>query len=140
MIVITSDHAGFSMKQSLVKILNYKYSFIDLGTNSSLHSVDYNDYAEMLVKEVLAHKLFGVLICYTGIGMSIAANRNKLIRAALCYDCESARLSRLHNDANVLVLSGRIDLTKSAKILNTFMSTRFSNEERHIRRVAKLTC
>ena len=137
-IVIASDHAGFNMKQSLVDTLSYKYRFIDLGTSSEVHSVDYNDYVRILVKEVLDHRLFGVLICHTGIGMSIAANRHKLIRAALCCDCESARLSREHNDANVLVLSGRVDLTKSAEILNTFISTSFSNEERHIRRVAKL--
>jgi ribose 5-phosphate isomerase B len=72
--------------------------------------------------------------------MSIAANRHNLIRAALCSDCESARLSREHNDANVLVLSGRADCVKSAEILDIFISTSFSNEERHIRRVKKLTC
>ena len=139
-IVIASDHSGFNMKQFLIDKLSDKHNFIDLGTNSAVHSVDYNDYADLLVQEVLENKIFGVLICYTGIGMSIAANRHKFIRAALCNDYEAARLSREHNDANVLVLSCMIDFIKSAEILNTFISTSFSNEERHIRRVQKLTC
>ncbi len=139
-IVIASDHAGFNMKKFLIEKLHNEYEFIDLGTDSSLQSVDYNDYVEPLVKKVLDDKLYGVLICNTGIGMSIAANRNKFIRAALCFDCESAKLTREHNDANVLILSGKGDFEKSTEILKTFIETNFSNEARHTRRVTKLTC
>ena len=139
-IIIASDHAGFNLKHFLIEKLNNEHEFIDLGTDSPIQSVDYNDYVEPLVKKVLEYKLYGVLICNTGIGMSIAANRNKFIRAALCNDCESAKLTREHNDANVLVLSGKGNFEKSAEILKTFIETNFSNEERHIRRVTKLTC
>jgi ribose 5-phosphate isomerase B len=139
-IAIASDHAGFKLKDFLIQTLGNKYDFIDLGTTSEAEGVDYNDYAEKVVKEVMVNNIFGVLVCGTGIGMSIAANRHKGIRASLCDSSEAARLTREHNDANVLVLSGIRDFELSAKILETFISTNFSNEERHIRRVKKLSC
>jgi ribose 5-phosphate isomerase B len=139
-IAIASDHAGFKLKDFLIQTLGYRYDFIDLGTNSESEGVDYNDYAERVIKEVIKNNIFGVLICGTGIGMSIAANRHKGIRAALCDSSETAKLTRQHNDANVLVLSSGRDFELSTKILETFISTDFSNEERHIRRVKKLSC
>jgi ribose 5-phosphate isomerase B len=139
-IAIASDHAGFKLKDFLIRYLGQKYYFIDIGAESDTESVDYNDCAEKLVNKVINNKIFGVLICGTGIGMSIAANRHKEIRAALCDSVETARLTREHNDANVLVLSGKKDFELSAKILEAFISTDFSNEERHIRRVKKLSC
>jgi ribose 5-phosphate isomerase B len=131
-VFIASDHCGYKLKQSLLD----KYNLIDLGTYSSNISVDYNDFAEELVKNIVAKDNMGILICKTGIGMSIAANRHSGIRAALCSNVETAELSRLHNNANVLVLSGEIDMP--FEIVETFLNTPFSQEERHIRRIKKL--
>lgn len=139
-IAIASDHAGFELKKFLIESLRDKYDFVDFGTYSSTESVDYNDYAEKIVNTVVDNGVWGVLICGTGIGMSISANRNRGIRAALCNSIETARLAREHNDANILVLSGQGNLELSRNILETFISTEFSNEIRHIRRVKKLSC
>ena len=131
---IASDHAGHELKE----YLKGKFAFIDLGTfNDS--SVDYPDYAKKLCKYVLKEKSMGVLICGTGIGMSIAANRNLGIRAALCNNVGVAELARLHNNANVLTLGGRITKPGDAeKIVKRFFDTKFSNEDRHKRRIKKL--
>jgi len=131
---IAADHAGYELKEYLKE----KFAFIDLGTfNDS--SVDYPDYAKKLCKYVLKEKSMGILICGTGIGMSIAANRNKKIRAALCNDVGVAELARLHNDANVLVLGGRVTKPSEAeKIVKRFFDAKFSNEDRHKRRIQKL--
>ncbi len=144
-ILIASDHAGYELKQSLINTLASRYNCIDLGTNSPNISVDYNDYVYKLVQQFLSDKSNGqdnvhaILICGTGIGMSIAANRYPLIRAALCCDVITAKLSREHNDANVLVLGSRVTPTQTAlNITKVFLETAFSHEERHIRRVSKL--
>jgi len=132
---IASDHRGFALKEHLKE----KFALIDLGTFDCEKKVDYPDYAKKLSKYVLKEKSFGILICGTGIGMSIAANRNKGIRAGLCHTTSDAALTRLHNDANVLVLSGDYTKPKDAeKIATVFFETKFSGEERHKRRVKKL--
>lgn len=138
-IAIAADHAGLEMKSMLADELRQNgFTVLDLGTNSS-QSVDYPDFADALAKAIKAGQAGrGVLVCGTGIGISIAANRHKGIRAALCHDATDARLAREHNDANVLVLGGRTTGMENAKdCLKTFLATPFSGG-RHVRRVEKL--
>ena len=134
-IFIASDHAGYEMKTKLNEFFN---SFIDLGTNS-LDSVDYPDFAHKLTSEVLKNVgSLGILICGTGVGMSIAANRSKGIRAGLVNNVEVARLVRQHNDANVLVIPGRFMEDEQAKnCVQTFIDTEFE-AGRHKKRVEKI--
>tara|TARA_A100001011_G_scaffold318717_1_gene338544 strand:+ start:2404 stop:2823 length:420 start_codon:yes stop_codon:yes gene_type:complete len=134
-IYIASDHAGFKLKS---KILEYFPKIIDLGTNSE-DSVDYPDFAHKLTKEVLKNnKNFGILICGTGVGMSISANRKKGIRAGLASDSKIATLIRKHNDANVLVLPGRfINISEAKKSVQAFLSTKFESG-RHKKRIDKI--
>ena len=134
-IFIASDHAGYEMKTKLNEYFN---SFIDLGTNS-LDSVDYPDFAHKLTSQVLKNAgSFGILICGTGVGMSIAANRSKGIRAGLVNNVEVARLVRQHNDANVLVIPGRFMEDEEAKnCVQTFIDTQFE-AGRHKKRVEKI--
>lgn len=139
-LVIGSDHAGFELKQQLAAFLKEKkYSVINAGTDS-LDSCDYPDIAEKLVKTVLQQKENrGILVCGTGIGMSMAANRHRGIRAALCHSVETAKLCREHNNANVLCLGARILTAKNAKsIVKTFLETPFSEAQRHQKRIEKL--
>ena len=139
-VAIGADHAGYQMKQALVAVLNdLEYRVLDIGTYGP-ESVDYPDFAN-LVSEALTKgdARYGVLICGTGIGMSIAANRHPGIRAALCHDEQTARLAREHNNANVLVLGARTtDLAVAQKCVRIFFSTPFDGGERHARRVKKL--
>ena len=134
-IYIASDHAGFDLK---TKILENFPKFYDLGTNTK-ESVDYPDFAHKLTKQVLKNKKnIGILICGTGVGMSIAANRKKGIRAALVTSSEVARLVRQHNDANVLVIPGRFMEDEEAKnCVQTFINTEFE-AGRHKKRVEKI--
>ena len=134
-IFIASDHAGYEMKTKLNEYFN---SFIDLGTNS-LDSVDYPDFAHKLTSEVLKNEgSLGILICGTGVGMSIAANRSKGIRAGLVNNVEVARLVRQHNDANVLVIPGRfMDDEEAKNCVQTFIDTQFE-AGRHKKRVEKI--
>ena len=134
-IFIASDHAGYEMKTKLNEYFN---SFIDLGTNS-FDSVDYPDFAHKLTKEILKNKKsIGILICGTGVGMSIAANRKKGIRAGLATNSKIARLIRRHNDANVLVLPGRfINTSEAKKSVRAFILTKFESG-RHKKRINKL--
>ena len=134
-IFIASDHAGYEMKTKLNEHFN---SFIDLGTNS-LESVDYPDFAHKLTSEVLKNiGSLGILICGTGVGMSIAANRSKGIRAGLVNSVEVARLIRQHNDANVLVIPGRFMKDEDAKnCVQMFIDTQFE-AGRHKKRVEKI--
>ena len=132
---IASDHAGFDMKLSLQNVLS-DLSWIDYGTNES-NSTDYPLYAQKVARAIQRQEIaFGVLVCGTGIGMSIAANRFKGVRAALCSSTDFAIMGRKHNNANVLVLPGRI-ISKSlaAKIVKVFLDTEFE-EGRHLRRVS----
>ncbi|MBS0186225.1 MAG: ribose 5-phosphate isomerase B [Proteobacteria bacterium] len=140
-IICGSDHAGFSLKEILkLKITKMGHEFVDCGTHSSEEPVDYPDYAGKVV-EFLKQGTgdFGLLICGSGIGISIAANRSSGMRAALCYDVTSARLSRLHNDANILVLGERlIGAYTAEECLEAFLTTPFKGGERHQRRIDKL--
>ena len=132
-IVIASDHAGYKLKSSLIKHISNK-SFIDLGTNSE-KKVDYPDYAKKLVKQIKDKRYVkGILICGSGIGMSIAANRFKGIRASLCYTPDMAELSRKHNDANILVLPGRFMDVNIAKLcIDNFLKIDFDGDRHKIR-------
>ena len=134
-IFIASDHAGYDMK---TKLSNHFSSLIDLGTNS-IESVDYPDFAHKLTNEVLQNEgSLGILICGTGVGMSIAANRTKGIRAGLVSRVEIARLIRQHNDANVLVIPGRFMEDEEAKnCVQTFIDTAFE-AGRHEKRIQKI--
>ncbi len=138
-ISIASDHAGFELKEFLTAKLNSEnFSIIDLGTDS-LNSVDYPDYANKIASNI-ENKIseFGILICGSGVGISIAANRNKSVRAALCYSDEIAKLARQHNNANVICLGARFTNNEDAlKMVKTFLSTEFEGG-RHANRVAKL--
>lgn len=140
-IAIGSDHAGFEMKQFLLdRMTKCGFELIDCGVEE-LKSVDYPDYARKVCGRILDGEAeFGILICGTGIGISIAANKIRGIRCALCHTEFSARMARLHNDANVLALGGRVvgqDL--AMEIAKTFVESNFSNEIRHIKRIEKIT-
>jgi ribose 5-phosphate isomerase B len=138
-VAVAADHAGYEMKAILVPVLEgLGRRVLDLGT-SGPESVDYPDFADALADALQAGRATrGVLICGTGIGMSIAANRHRFIRAALCHDGLTARLARQHNDANVLVLGGRFIGAETARdCLTSFIGTSFEGG-RHVRRVAKL--
>jgi len=139
-ILIASDHAGFALKESLKKLLAGDFDFIDMGTDSA-DSVDYPDFAKKLCDEIQNKKaVFGVLICGSGVGVSIAANRNAYIRAALVYNDDIAKLSRQHNNANVICLGARfLDETTAAQLVKTFLNTGFEGG-RHQARVEKLSC
>lgn len=140
-IAIGNDHAGTSLKQELLPIIeSLGITAMDLGTNTSNIPVDYPDYAKAVSEAILDGRAsLGLLICGTGIGMSISANRHAGIRAALCHDVFSAQATRLHNDANVLVLGARVVGGGHAQeITKTFLSTQFSNQQRHIKRLDKL--
>ena len=140
MVAVAADHGGYELKSVLLPELRaLGFDVLDLGTNGP-ESVDYPDFAEKVAAAIETGKArFGVLICGTGIGMSIAANRHRKVRAALCHDVTTARLARQHNDANVLTLGGRLIGTEAAKdCLKTFLSTSFEGG-RHARRVAKFS-
>lgn len=140
-ILIASDHAGFVLKKFLLEELaKLGFTAIDLGCDSAEKSVDYPDYAQKLCKKITdKNQLRGILICGSGIGISIAANRFKHVRAALCTNKEMAQLSRAHNNANVLCLGARLTKNKTAtSILKTFLSSEFEGA-RHATRVKKLS-
>lgn len=136
-IILASDHAGFELKEIIKKfLLKRKKSVVDLGTNNS-NSVDYPDYAHKLSKKINKTN-FGVLICGSGTGMYITANKHKHIRAALCYNVISTKLSRKHNNANVMAIGARLTKTKLAlKCVEVFFKTKFESG-RHLRRVKKI--
>ena len=136
-IFIASDHAGFDLKK---KILNsIENNLVDLGVDNK-NNADYPDYAKMLVSKINSTKNSkGILICGSGIGMSIAANRDKNIRAGLAFEPEIAKLMRKHNDANVLVLPGRfMNLQDILKCIENFLTTNFEGG-RHQNRINKLS-
>ncbi len=138
-IVVVSDHAGYELKESVKEYLtSLGHNVIDCGTNSK-DSVDYPDFADAAAKKIVNGEAErGVFICGTGIGISIAANRHKGIRAALCSDIYSTRLSRQHNNANVLAMGANIVALPLAKeMINVWLSEGFEGG-RHERRVCKL--
>jgi ribose 5-phosphate isomerase B len=138
-IIIGSDHAGFELKGKIISYLkDLGYSVDDLGTNSE-GSVDYPVYGKKVADKVAKTKGIGVLVCGSGIGVSMTANKVKGVRAALCYDKYTAKSAREHNNANVLCMGERTDSAKNYKmIVNTFLNTKFSKEERHHRRVKEM--
>ena len=137
-IFISSDHAGYNLKINIIRKLSKKQKIVDLGP-SSKNSVDYPDYAHKLSKKVSNNKgSFGILICGSGMGMSMTANKNKKIRAALCYSVKNTKLSRLHNNANIITLGERlINKNKAFNLIKVFLSTKFEGG-RHLRRVKKI--
>lgn len=137
MIAIASDHGGYDLKQEIMEFLKVKgFEFTDFGCYKK-EAVDYPEYARLVAEKVLSKEVeFGILICGTGIGISIAANRIKGIRAALCSDTFSAQATREHNDANILALGGRtVGPEVAKKIVEIFLTTPFSGDERHQRRI-----
>ena len=138
-VVLASDHAGFKLKEEIKKFLiKKKEKVLDLGTENT-SSVDYPDYAHLLSKKMRKDKnQFGILICGSVAGMSMAANKHKNIRAALCYDIKSTKLSRLHNNANVMTIGAKLTKKNVAlKCVSTFLKTDFDGG-RHSRRVKKI--
>ena len=134
---IGNDHSALELKAEIISFLKEKgHEVVDYGTNSS-ESCDYPVYGEIVARAVAAGEVEqGILICGTGIGISITANKMEGIRAALCTDCFCAEATRLHNDANVLAMGGRVVGPGLAiKIVETFLNTPFSGEERHERRI-----
>jgi ribose 5-phosphate isomerase B len=132
-IFISSDHAGFKLKEDIKSHLSKKkLSFQDLGPFND-DRVDYPDYAHKVARKVKANKSnVGILVCGSGMGMNIAANRHKSIRAAQCFNLKSTKLSRLHNDANIITLGSRLLNKKLAlSCVNTFLNTKFEGG-RHI--------
>ncbi len=138
-ICIASDHAGFNLKNHILDFLiNRNFSIIDLGPSSS-DSVDYPDYARKVSMRIRSKKSdVGILVCGSGTGMAISANKNKGIRAAVCYNIKSTRLSRQHNNANIIALGSRLTKKKDViKLISIFLKTRFEGG-RHLRRVRKI--
>ena len=137
-IYIASDHAGFNLKESIKKKYSKKYNLFDLGPENVSKSVNYPDYAHKLSKKINKKQNIGILVCGSGMGMSMSANKHKNIRAALCYSVKNAKLSRLHNDANVITLGERlISKNLAFKCINAFLNTKFEGG-RHLKRVKKI--
>ena len=140
MIAIGSDHGGFALKQALMAHLDQRgLAYRDFGTYSEA-SCDYPVYAKAVANAVASGECErGIIICGTGIGVSITANKIPGIRAALCGDCFSAEAARLHNDANILCMGARVvGEGLAVKITDTFLDTPFSNDPRHIRRISQI--
>ena len=138
-ICIASDHAGFKLKEHIKNcLINSKISIIDLGTHND-KSVDYPDYARKVSNRLKLKKSdIGILVCGSGTGMAISANKTQGIRAAVCYNSRSTRLSRQHNDANIISLGSRFTRKEEAlKFVSTFLNTKFEGG-RHKKRVKKI--
>lgn len=137
MIAIGNDHTGYELKMEIIKYLDEKgIEYKDFGCEKQ-DSSDYPLYAKSVGRAIQNKECDkGILICGTGIGISITANKMKGIRAALCHDCFSAEATRLHNDANVLAMGARvIGPGLAIKIVETFLNSEFSGQERHVRRI-----
>ena len=138
-VCIASDHAGYKLKEVIKNFLILKnISIIDLGPNND-GSVDYPDYAKKVSKRIQLKKSeIGILVCGSGTGMAISANKTKQIRAAVCYNLTSTRLSRQHNNANIIALGSRLTKKNTAlKLVSIFLGTKFEGG-RHLRRVKKI--
>jgi len=138
-VLLASDHAGFKLKEEIKRyLIKKRKKVLDLGTKNT-SSVDYPYYAHLLSKKMNKNKnQFGILVCGSGTGMSMAANKHKNIRAALCYNNKSTKLSRSHNNANVMTIGSRlIKKNVALKCVNTFLKTDFDGG-RHTRRVKKI--
>ena len=138
-VFISSDHAGYKLKEQIKKKFSKKFIFDDLGTHNSKNSVNYPDYAHNLCKKVSKNNQnMGILVCGSGMGMSMAANKHKKIRAALGYSIRNTRLSRLHNNANIITLGSRLTKKDTAfKCISVFFKTNFEGG-RHKKRVKKI--
>ena len=138
-IFISSDHAGYSLKEHIKKSFSKKFNFLDLGADNSKKSVNYPDYAHKLCRKVSNNvNNMGILVCGSGIGMSMAANRHKKIRAAVCYSVKNTKLSRLHNNANIITLGSRLTKKNTAlKCVDIFINTNFEGG-RHKKRVKRI--
>ena len=138
-VCIASDHAGFNLKEDIKNhLINKKISIYDIGPHTN-HSVDYPDYAKKLSNRIKQKKSdVGILVCGSGTGMAISANKIRSIRAAVCYNLKSTRLSRQHNNANIIALGSRLTKKKlSLKLVEVFLETKFEGG-RHLRRVKKI--
>ena len=138
-IFISSDHAGFNLKEIIKKfLLKKRFKFYDLGPYNN-NKVDYPDFAHKVAKKVKIKKNHvGILVCGSGMGMNMAANRHKNIRAAQCFNLKSAKLSRLHNDANIITLGSKLLTKKNAlNCVSIFLNTRFEGG-RHRKRIKKI--
>ena len=138
-IFISSDHAGFKLKEDIkISLKKKKLKFEDLGPIND-DRVDYPDYAHKLAKKVKINKNnVGILVCGSGTGMNIAANKHKNVRAAQCFNAKSTKLSRLHNDANIITLGSRLISKKNAlKFVSIFLNTNFDGG-RHVKRIKKI--
>ena len=138
-IAIGADHAGYDLKCELIIYLEHKgFSVVEFGCSSPA-SIDYPDYAHKVAKKVkLDKKNLGILVCGSGTGMNIAANKHKNIRAAQCFNLKSTKLSRLHNDANIITLGSRLITKKNAlKFISVFLNTKFDGG-RHLKRLKKI--
>ena len=141
MIALGCDHGGYDLMQAVIAYLDREgIAYKNLGCENNHDSVDYPDYGRKVVKAILSGECEkGIVICGTGIGISITCNRYKGIRAALCSDCLSAEATREHNDANILAMGGRVvGPGLAVKIVDTFLHTEFSGDERHKRRISKI--
>ena len=139
-IYIAADHAGFALKEKLKEWLDRKHvAYIDLGNVKLDPKDDYPDFASLLAKKVVANKSLGILLCGSAQGMCITANKIKGSRAVIPYSLKEARLSKEHNNANIMCLSGWFThLHKAKRMIEVFLTTPFSNEPRHLRRLAKI--
>ncbi len=138
-IFISSDHAGYKLKEEIKSHLSKKkISFLDIGPHND-NRVDYPDFAHKVARRVKANKNnIGILVCGSGMGMNIAANRHKNIRAAQCFNLKSTKLSRLHNDANIITLGSRLLSNKLAlSCVTAFLNTKFEGG-RHLKRIKKI--
>lgn len=140
MLALACDHGGYELKQEIINYLNSKnIKFVDFGC-TSIDAVDYPEYGKKAALAVANGECDkGIVICGTGIGISISANKVPGIRCALCHDCFSAAATREHNNANMLALGARvIGVGHALKVVETFLNTPFSNDERHIRRIEQI--
>ena len=138
-IFISSDHAGYKLKEAIkLHLTKKKLSFQDMGPYND-NRVDYPDFAHKVARRVkLKKNNFGILVCGSGMGMNIAANRHKNIRAAQCFNLKSTKLSRLHNDANIITLGSRLLSKKNAlSCVGVFLNTKFEGG-RHLKRIKKI--
>ena len=137
---IANDHRGVKRKKEIIKFLEKKgHKVINFGTDNC-ESVDYPKYAFAVGEDISSKKIdFGILLCGTGIGMSIAVNKVKNVRCARIDSIKDAKLTRSHNDANVLAISSELNFRKTKRIIETFINTKFSNDERHVRRIEMIS-
>lgn len=142
MIILGADHAGYELKEKIKELLDkWNYDYVDVSPEF-ITDDDYTDVVEIICKKMNVSSDKAIMVCGTGIGSCIMANKYKGVRAAICYDEYTAKFTRLHNDANMLCLGGRTTVAKNNELLEsivkTFLDTEFSKEERHVRRLEKI--